>query len=241
MRKSRCIMTTRSTHLVLVPGLTCTEDLFAEQIASLRREVAITVADHARHDTMSAIARAVLATAPNRFALCGLSMGGYIAFEMMRQAPDRIERVALLDTSALSDTAEQNEWRLKLIAMAQTGQFKSVRDTLWPLFVHPARHDDAALKRAVFKMMDDTGPEIFIRQQKAIMSRPDSRSSLGAVHCPTLVLVGNEDSLTPVSAARTIADGIAGSKLEIVQGCGHLSAMERPDAVTEALRTWMAL
>ena len=83
-------------------------------------------------------------------------MGGYIAFEMVRQAPDRIERLALLDTSALSDTLEQTERRLKLIAMAQTGEFKSVRDTLWPLFVHPARHDNVALKRAVFKMMDDT-------------------------------------------------------------------------------------
>jgi pimeloyl-ACP methyl ester carboxylesterase len=117
-------MTARSTNLVLVPGLACTEDLFAEQIASLRGEVIISAADHARHDTMSAIARAVLATAPNRFALCGLSMGGAIAFEMVRQAPDRIERLALLDTSALTDTPEQTERRLKLIAMAQTGEFK---------------------------------------------------------------------------------------------------------------------
>jgi pimeloyl-ACP methyl ester carboxylesterase len=232
-------MTARSTHLVLVPGLACTEDLFAEQIASLRGEIALSVADHTRHDTMGAIARAVLATVPHRFALCGLSMGGYIAFEMARQAPDRIERLALLDTSALSDTPEQTEPRLKLIAMAQTGEYKSVRDTLWPLFVHPARHDNVALKRAVFKMMDDTGPETFIRQQKAIMSRPDSRS-LGAIHCPTLVLVGNEDALTPVSVALTIAEGIAGSKLDIVQDCGHLSTMERPDAVTEALRAWIA-
>jgi pimeloyl-ACP methyl ester carboxylesterase len=233
-------MTACSTHLVLLPGLVCTEDLFAEQIASLRGEVAISVADHTRNDTMSGIARAILAKAPNRFALCGLSMGGSIAFEMMRQAPDRIERLALLGTSALSDTPEQTEWRLQLIAMAQSGGFKSVRDNLWPLFVHPARHDDVTLKRAVFKMMDDTGPETFIRQEKAIVSRPDSRPSLGAIHCPTLVLVGNEDVLTPVSAARMIAEGIVGSKLDIVQDCGHLSTMERPDAVTEALRAWIA-
>ena len=172
-------MTGRPTHLVLVPGLACTEDLFAEQIASLRGKVAVSVADHARHDTMSAIARAVLATAPNRFALCGLSMGGYIAFEMVRQAPDRIERLALLDTSALSDTPEQTERRLMLIAMAQTGEFKSVRDTLWPLFVHPARHDNVALKQAVFKMMDDTGPETFIHHVEArfaIVTRSDPLS-----------------------------------------------------------------
>jgi pimeloyl-ACP methyl ester carboxylesterase len=234
-------MTARSTHLIFVPGLGCTADLFAEQIAGLRGEVVINVADHTRHDTISGIARAVLAAAPGRFALCGLSMGGYIAFEMMRQAPDRVDRLALLDTTAFSDTPEQTERRLKLIAMAQSGEFNSVCDTLWPLYVHPARHGDAALKQAVFKMMDDTGAEIFVRQQKAIISRPDSRSSLGAIHCPTLVLVGNQDILTPISAARTIADGIVGSKLQIVQDCGHLSTMEQPDAVAQALRVWMDL
>jgi pimeloyl-ACP methyl ester carboxylesterase len=233
-------MTARSTRLVLVPGLACTEDLFADQVTTLRGDLAISVADHTRHDTVSGIARAVLAAAPDRFAPCGLSMGGYIAFEVMRQAPDRVERLALLDTSPLPDTPEQGERRLRLISMAQSDDFESVRCTLWPLFVHPARHDDVALKRTVFKMMDDTGPETFIRQQKAIISRSDSRPSLGMIHCPTLVLVGNEDALTPVSVALTIADGIAGSKLEIVQDCGHLSTMERPDAVTEALRAWIA-
>jgi pimeloyl-ACP methyl ester carboxylesterase len=98
-------------------------------------------------------------------------MGGYITFEMVRRAPDRIERLALLDTSALSDTPEQTERRLKLITMAQTGEFKSVRDTLWPLFVHPARHDNVALKRVVFKMMDDTGPETFVRQHDHVEAR----------------------------------------------------------------------
>ena len=134
-------MTAHSTHLVLVPGLACTEDLFAEQIGSLRGKVAISVADHARHDTMSAIAQAVLATAPHRFALCGLSMGGYIAFEMVRQAPDRIERLALLDTSALSDTPEQTERRLKLIAMAKSGEFNSVCDTLMAIIRASPRCD----------------------------------------------------------------------------------------------------
>ena len=116
-------MTARSTHLIFVPGLGCTEKLFAEQIASLRGDVAISVADHTRHDTMSGIARAIRAAAPDRFALCGLSMGGYIAFEMMRQAPGHVERLALLDTTALTDTPEQTERRLKLIALAQAGEF----------------------------------------------------------------------------------------------------------------------
>lgn len=234
-------MTARSRHLVLVPGLGCTADLFSGQINALHGVVAISVADHTRHDTIGAIAREILAAAPSRFALCGLSMGGYIAFEMMRQAPGRIERLALLDTTALPDGPGQTERRLRLIALAQSGEFHAVRDILWSLFVHPARHGDMALQRAVFKMLDDTGPETFVRQQKAIISRPDSRPSLAAIRCPALVLAGEEDVLTPVSAAQTIADGIAGSNLIIVPGCGHLSAMEHPDAVTEALRTWLSL
>jgi pimeloyl-ACP methyl ester carboxylesterase len=131
-------MTAHSTHLVLVPGLACTDDLFAEQIASLRGEAAISIADHTGHDMMSAIARAVLAMAPNRFALCGLSMDGYIAFEMVRQAPDRIERLALLDTSALSDTPEQTERRLKLIA---SGFGRRGHDFGRPTPALPARRD----------------------------------------------------------------------------------------------------
>jgi pimeloyl-ACP methyl ester carboxylesterase len=226
---------------MFVPGLGCTPALFAGQISSLRGEVAVSVADHTKHDTMKATAQAILAAAPSRFALCGLSMGGYIAFEIMRQAPGRVECLAFLDTTALSDTPEQTERRLKLMALAQCGDFKAVRESLWPLFVHPARHGDMALQRAVFKMMDDTGPEIFIRQQKAIISRPDSRSLLGAIRCPALVLVGNEDALTPVSAAQIIADGIIGSKLDIVPDCGHLSTMEQPEAVTGALRSWLNL
>jgi pimeloyl-ACP methyl ester carboxylesterase len=144
-------MTAHSTRLVLVPGLACTEDLFADQIASLRGDLAISVADHTQHDTVSGIARAVLAAASDRFALCGLSMGGYIAFEVMRQAPDRVERLALLDASALPDTPDQSERRLTLIAMAQSGEFKSVRDTLWPLLVHPARisPDDRGRNRRI--------------------------------------------------------------------------------------------
>jgi pimeloyl-ACP methyl ester carboxylesterase len=232
-------MTARSTHLVLVPGLGCTADLFAGQISSLREDVAISIADHTKHDTINAIAQAILAAAPSQFALCGLSMGGYISFEIMRQAPGRVERLALLDTTALSDRPAQTERRLKQIALAQSGEFKAVREALWPLFVHPARHRDMALQRAVFKMLDDTGPEIFVRQQKAIISRPDSQSLLEAIHCPALVLVGNEDALTPVSAARVIADGIIGSKLDIVPDCGHLSTVEQPDAVTGALRAWL--
>src|ERR1700731_149176 len=143
-------MTACSTHLVLLPGLVCSEELFAEQIASLRGEVAISVADHTRHDTMSGIARAVLATAPNRFALCGLSMGGAIAFEMMRQAPDRIERLALLDTSALSDTYI---WGLPIVSFAQWQHSARTKPTGSPRPTTPPHHTQASIP----DLLDDSG------------------------------------------------------------------------------------
>jgi len=231
-------MTACSTHFVLLPGLVCTEELFAEQIASLRGDVTISVADHTRHDTMSGIAQTVLAKATQPICAVWPLHGRFHRFR--DDAPGTRPYRTPRSPGFIRAFRHPTEWRLQLIAMAQTGGFKSVRDNLWPLFVHPARHDDVMLKRAVFNMKDDTGPKTFIRQEKAIMSRSDSRLSLGAIHCPTLMLVGNEDALTPVSAARMIAEGIVGSKIDIVQDCRHLSTTEWQDAVIEALRAWIA-
>ena len=229
----------RSPHLVLVPGLTCTAELFSPQIAALRAHVGVSVADHSKHDSVAAIAAAILAAAPRRFALCGLSMGGYIAFEMLRQAPERIERVALLDTAAGPDSAAQRARRLRLIAMARGGKYKEVSIALWPLYIHPDRHEDTALKAVVLRMIAETGAETFIRQQSAIMSRADSRPSLARIKCPALVLVGAQDALTPPAEAEAIAAGIDGARLVSVPDCGHLSTLERPAAVNRALADWL--
>ena len=225
--------------LVLVPGLTCTRDLFAPQIEALAGARPVTVADHTRDDSLPAIAARLLARAPERFALAGLSMGGYIALEVMRQAPGRVTRLALLDTGARPDTPERRQWREGLIRLAQQGRFEEVQAELWPRYVHPDRLDDRDLKATVLRMMADTGPETFVRQQRAIMARPDSRPDLHQIEIPVLVLVGAEDASTPPELAREMAEAIEWASLVVVPDCGHLSTLERPDAVTRALEAWL--
>lgn len=227
--------------LVLVPGLLCSARLYAAQVSALWPYGQITVADH-RHggDDMAGIATAILRDAPPRFALAGLSMGGYIAFAMMRQAPERIARLALLDTSARPDLPEQKAGREKFIAMAEAGKLSEVVETLIPRFLHRNRHADETLKNEVRAMAQETGADAFVRQTKAIMSRPDSRPLLSSIRCPTLVLVGEGDELTPPDMAREIAAGIGGATLTVVPDCGHLSTMEKSEAVNKALVEWLA-
>jgi pimeloyl-ACP methyl ester carboxylesterase len=228
-----------SLPLVLVPGLLCSARLYGPQIDALWPLGPVTVADHRRDNEIGAVAAHILAAAPPRFALVGLSLGGYIAFAMMRQAPERIVKLALLDTSARPDTPEQSAARHALIAMAEDGRLGEVVDTLALLYLHRDRHKDATLRGIVRAMAEDTGAEAFVRQQQAIMSRPDSRPRLGDICCPTLVLTGDGDELTPPDLAREIADGISGSKLVIVPDCGHLSTIERPGPVNLALAEWL--
>ncbi len=225
--------------IVLIPGLTCSARLYADQIPALWRFGPVTVADHTRDDSMAAIARRILMTAPPRFALAGLSMGGYIAFEIMRQAPERVAKLALLDTGARIETPEQTERRKLVIALAKSGRYAEVPDIAFPLYVHRNRHNDAGLKQIVRMMAAETGVEAYLRQQQAIMSRPDSRPGLGAIKCPTLVLVGDADEATPPELAREIAGAIRGARLAVIADCAHLSTLEQPEKVTAALIEWM--
>jgi len=225
--------------VVLIPGLTCSARLYAEQIPALWRCGPVTVADHTRDDSMAAIAQRILGTAPPRFALAGLSMGGYIAFEIMRQAPERVLKLALLDTGARADTPEQTERRQVVIALARSGRYGEIPELAFPIYVHRRRHDDEALKRLVRTMAEETGVAAFLRQQAAIIGRPDSRPGLGKIACPTLVLVGEGDEATPPELAREIAAAIPGARLTVIPNSGHLSTLEEPEAVTAALVDWM--
>jgi pimeloyl-ACP methyl ester carboxylesterase len=226
--------------LVLVPGLLCSARLYAPQVTGLWPFGPVTVANHRYDDEMAAIAARILAEAPPRFALAGLSMGGYIAFAMLRQAPERIAKLTLLDTSARPDRPEQKEMREKGIAMAEGGSFAEVVDFLGPQFLHRDRRDDAALNRLIRDMAADTGADAFVRQARAIMKRPDSRPLLPEIRCPTLVLVGDGDELTPPELSKEIAAGIPGAHLIVVPHCGHLSTVEKPDEVNAALAEWLA-
>ncbi|HEX4618140.1 MAG TPA: alpha/beta fold hydrolase [Steroidobacteraceae bacterium] len=225
--------------LVLIPGLLASARLFAPQIPMLWRLGPLTVADHTRDDSMDAIARRILASAPPRFALAGLSMGGYICFEILRQEPGRVARLALLDTSARADTPEATAMRRTQMALAAEGRLGEVVETQFERMVHPLHRNDTRLRDLNRLMGEDVGPEAFVRQQTAIIGRPDSLPTLAAIGCPTLVLVGEQDELTPPARAAEIADGIPGAQLMTVPECAHLSTIERPREVTRALVDWL--
>jgi pimeloyl-ACP methyl ester carboxylesterase len=224
---------------VFVPGLLCSARLYASQLSALWQFGPVTVADHRRDDTMDAIAARILAATPPRFALAGLSMGGYISFAMLRQAPKRIARLALLDTSARPDTAEQTASRKTQIVMAKEGRLAEVSDLSLPRFIHVKRQSDEPLKTIVRQMAQDTGAEGLVRQLTATMSRPDSRPLLSQIRCPAIVIVGDADVATPPELSREIAEGIKGASLRVITDCGHLSTLERPDAVNAALSDWL--
>jgi pimeloyl-ACP methyl ester carboxylesterase len=230
-----------SMPILLVPGLVSSPRIYAPVVPALWRFGPVTVANHIRDDNMGAIARRILAEAPPRFALAGHSMGGYIAFEILRQAPDRVAKLALINTQARPDTSEATARRRGQMARAQAGEFHAILDELFAGFVHPSRRGDAALRQLVHDMGDDIGADAFVRQQTAVMSRPDSRPILAWIKCPTLVLTGDEDHTIPNSLSVEMADGIPGAKLTVLASCGHLPQPEQPQATADALVEWLRI
>ena len=226
--------------LLFVPGFNCDADLWAPQIAEFSRAFDCCVADHTRFDTMRGIAEGILRDAPERFILCGLSMGGYLAFEIMRLAPERVTKLALLDTQATPETDLQRKLRNERIEAGRRDGMEAVSDLIWPTLVHPTRREDAPLRAIVRGMALKGGIDVFLRQAKAIMNRADSRPDLAKIRVPTLVLTGEQDALTPPSRAREMADAIAGSRLVIVPDCGHMSTLEAPLSVNAALGSFLA-
>ena len=225
--------------ILLVPGLAGSPRIYGLVAPAMWRFGPVTAANHIRDGNMGAIARRILAEAPPRFALAGHSMGGYIAFEMMRQAPDRIIKLALINTQARPDTPETTGRRRDQIARTQAGEYDAVLDDLFPGFVHPSRREDVSLHRLVHDMGDDIGADAFVRQQIAIIGRSDSRPTLALIRCPTLVLTGDEDNTIPNSLSKEMADGIPGAKLVILPQCGHLPQVEQPQATADALVEWL--
>lgn len=225
--------------LVLCPGLLNDARVFAPQIAALGSRVDCMVVDLASHESLVAMASAALAQAPARFALLGFSMGGYVAFEILRRARERVTHLALLDTSARPNTPEQTAQRQAMLRLAQTGAFKGVTPRLLPRLVHPARLDDPSVREPIFAMAASIGRDGFLRQQVATMGRPDNRPLLSSVRVPTLVMCGREDQLTPPSLSQEIAAAVPDAELVLIEDCGHVSPLERPDTVTAALEAWL--
>jgi pimeloyl-ACP methyl ester carboxylesterase len=230
---------TAKPPLILLPGLLCTAALWRHQTKTLGDIAEITVADLTQDDTIEAMAERVLATAPARFALAGLSMGGYVAQAIMRRAPERVARLALLDTSARPDSPAQTERRLGLIKQVEIGEFKGVTARLLPLLIHADRLGDQVLTHTITRMAEHVGKEAFLRQQHAIMTRPDGRPDLPKIACPILILCGRQDALTPLEVHEEMAALIPNAALVVVEDCGHLAPLERAVTVSALLRYWL--
>ncbi len=229
----------RPQHLILIPGLLLDEVLWRHQADHLKDAVQVTVADVTRDDTIAAMAERVLADAPPRFALAGLSLGGYVAQEIMRQAPERVERLALVATNARADNEEQQKNRISFIKLAEIGKFKGVTPRLLPSFVHPDRLNDPTVAGVVMDMAERVGQEAFVRQQRAIMARKDGRKDLEAIRIPTLILAGRQDLLCPPKVQEEMAARLTNARLVFIEDCGHLPPLERPHATTAVFRYWL--
>ena len=228
-----------TTPILLVPGLASSARIYAPVIPALWRFGPVMIANHIRDDSMAAIAARVLSEAPPRFALAGHSMGGYIALEIMRQAPERVVKLALINTQARPDTPEATARRRSLMERARRGELRAVREESFPELVHPSRRDDTGILELVHRQDEDVGVDGYLRQQTAIIARVDSRPTLATITCPTLVLTGDADNTIPNVLSKEMAEGIAGARLVILSRCGHLPQAEQPEATVQALTEWL--
>jgi pimeloyl-ACP methyl ester carboxylesterase len=229
---------TMTGELVVLPGLICDGRLWRDVLAALGRADSAVTGEVTLDSSIAGMAARVLGMAPPRFALAGLSMGGYVALEIMRQAPERVTHLALFDTSARPDDEARKAKRRLGLAAVERGEFDTVAHDLVPGLMAP-EHVQGVLGAEVQAMHLRVGEAVYRRQQGAIMERVDSRGGLGAISVPALVGVGALDMVTPLELAEEMADGIEGAELRVFTGCGHLPTMEAPEAVAEAMRGWL--
>jgi pimeloyl-ACP methyl ester carboxylesterase len=226
--------------VVFVSSQLLTEDAWAPQAVALADAYVLMVADHGRDDTMAGMAGRLLDAAPARFHLVAHGMGGFVAFEVMRRAPERIISLVLISAIASADGPAQTERRQGYIRLVEAGNFEGVVEERIPMLVHPARRDDTALLSVIRRMAADTGAERFLGQQRAIMARIDSRPSLAAIAVPTLVVRGDADGITTQAHQDEIVAAIPGAQKVVIADCGHLPTLEKPAETNAILRDWLA-
>lgn len=225
--------------VVFAAGQLLTHECWGPQVAALAADYDLRFSDHTRDETIAGMAVRLLAEAPPRFHLVAHAMGGFTAFEVMRQAPERVKSLVLMATLAPNDGPAQTERRQGYIRLVEAGQFAGVVEERIPILVHPARREDPPLLSVVRRMAADTGPETFLRQQRAIMGRADSRPSLAGINVPTLVIRGAQDGITTLAHLDEIMAGIPGARLEVIDDCGHLPTLEKPATVNRLLSEWL--
>lgn len=227
-----------SIPTLLIPGLNCSARLFQHQIPMLWRYGPVLIADHRQGDSVEELATNILSAAPSHFALAGMSLGGFIALEIMRRCPERVDRLALISTSARPDSEPERALRESRLEVARSGRYREIPPLHYAKNVHPSRQADDTLRATHRTMTEEVGMAAYFSQQQAIGSRPDARPSLADIGCPTLVLVGDSDFITPRSHSEEMVASIPNSRLVVVPGCGHLALLEQPEAANAALQTW---
>lgn len=227
--------------LVLLPGMMCDARLFAPQIAAFEGQYEIYVGALNTASDISQIARLILDAVPARtFNICGLSMGGIVAMEIARLAPERLLRLALLDTNHLADTAERVDMRNVQIAKIEAGRLHDVVvEEMKPTYLAQQNRSDADLLNLLIDMAMDLGPEIFIAQSQALRDRSSQKETLQQVEVPTLVLCGEEDTLCPLSRHEEMSKLVKGSQFLVIPDAGHITTLENPPAVNAALANWL--
>lgn len=230
------------SHILFIPGLLCTKAIFEAQFDAFDGIASCHVADTTGRDNITAMAQAALDEMSQKniseFAVLGFSMGGYVALEILRLAPQRITGLALVSTSSRPDTDEKREARQALIELSKIGKFKGVTPRLLPRFFSPTALQDERKTTTVLKMGEEIGQKNFMHQQAAIMSRIDQRPHLGQITQPSVVICGTEDVLTPPEESQESASLLPNAQLHLLDGIAHMSTLEAPEAVNEALLAW---
>ena len=225
--------------VVLIPSQLCTGLVFEPQMPVLSTLGRPRVFVQRDHDSVGAMAQSVLEASPERFTLITHGMGGFVAFEMLRRAPQRIQRLVLMSALAPADTPKQTERRMGYIRLVEQGRFDGIIEERIPMLVHPSRVGDAALTAILRRMTSDTGPEVFQRQQRAIMARPDSRPMLASIACPTMLVFGRQDGITTIEHQNEMRNAIPDVRLEIIEECGHMMTLEKAGEVNGLLERFL--
>jgi pimeloyl-ACP methyl ester carboxylesterase len=227
--------------IVLLPGLICDRSVWAPQAAALAPDCdVLAFADFYGHRSLETMADAVLEAAPERFALAGHSMGARVALTIMNRAPERVERLALLDLGVTPPGPEELAHRQALLDIVAAEGIEGLVRAWLPDLVHASRHSDSLLMDSLGAMIRHATPEIYAGQIVALLARPDFRPLLAKITCPTLVLSGDDDKLSSAHAHRAIAAAIAGARLAVISVCGHMATVERPEQVNTAFAQWLA-
>lgn len=228
-------------NLILIPGLLNDERLWQHQIHFFEKDYNILVPKIKGHTHISAMAREIIDNAPETFALAGLSMGGYITMEILRQASSRVTKVAFLDTSWLADDENRRKDRHKLMDLSEMGRFEGVTDLLLKQIIAKENLNNPEITKIIKTMAKETGQKEFINQQKLILSRPDSVRDFSSIRVPALCLVGSADKLTPPHILKEMSVALKQGIYCEIEGAGHLPPLEQPIAVTAAMQVWLGL